>query len=182
MKRDEADKLIGSLFDCWYTPLVRHALRLSMSLELAEDTVQECFIELYGELLRGRPIENPEGWMVTVVRREICRRQRDRDRRDRRFRPLDEAQDGPQAPLPAEEDERLSGLLSVLTAREQEVLLLRVKAFKYKEIAATLGISTNSIKTLLARALKKLRQASAPGSYAEPVVMCDETALRKTLH
>jgi DNA-directed RNA polymerase specialized sigma24 family protein len=51
-------------------------------------------------------------------------------------------------------------LLSVLSLREEEVLLLRLEAFKYREIAEQLGISMNSVNTLLARALRKLQQAT----------------------
>ena len=50
-------------------------------------------------------------------------------------------------------------LLSVLTPREEEVLLLRLDAMKYREIADQLGISMNSVNTLLARALRKLQEA-----------------------
>lgn len=51
-------------------------------------------------------------------------------------------------------------LLSVLTPREEEVLLLRLEALKYREIADQLGISVNSVNTLLARALRKLQQVA----------------------
>jgi DNA-directed RNA polymerase specialized sigma24 family protein len=50
-------------------------------------------------------------------------------------------------------------LLSVLTSREQEVVLLRMQSLKYREIARLLGISRNSVNTLLARALRKLQAA-----------------------
>jgi RNA polymerase sigma factor (sigma-70 family) len=53
---------------------------------------------------------------------------------------------------PAVEDIR--SLLSVLSPREEEVLLLRLESLKYREIASQLGISMNSVNTLLARALQ----------------------------
>ena len=54
----------------------------------------------------------------------------------------------------------IRSLLSVLTPREEEVLLLRLESLKYREIADQLGISINSVNTLLARALRKLQQAT----------------------
>jgi DNA-binding CsgD family transcriptional regulator len=51
-------------------------------------------------------------------------------------------------------------LLSVLTSREQEVVMLRMEDMKYREIACALGISRNSVNTLLARALRKLQVAA----------------------
>jgi RNA polymerase sigma factor (sigma-70 family) len=53
----------------------------------------------------------------------------------------------------------IRNLLSVLSPREEEVLLLRLEAMKYREIAEQLGIGVNSVNTLLARALRKLQQA-----------------------
>ncbi len=52
-------------------------------------------------------------------------------------------------------------LLSVLSPREEEVLLLRLETLKYREIAEQLGISINSVNTLLARALRKLQEATS---------------------
>ena len=37
-------------------------------------------------------------------------------------------------------------------------MLLRMESLKYREIASELGISINSVATLLARALRKLTQ------------------------
>ena len=41
------------------------------------------------------------------------------------------------------------------------MLLLRLESIKYREVADQLGISMNSVNTLLARALRKLQQAMA---------------------
>jgi RNA polymerase sigma factor (sigma-70 family) len=69
--------------------------------------------------------------------------------------------------MPAEwEDDRLTPLLVVVSAREEEVLLLRVQGLEYRQIAAALEISTNSVKTLLARGIRKMKQASGGGPPA----------------
>jgi RNA polymerase sigma factor (sigma-70 family) len=75
------------------------------------------------------------------------------------FEQLDEAY------MPGEAAKELSGLeeirslLSVLSPREEEVLLLRLESLKYREIADQLGISITSVDNLLARALRKLQAA-----------------------
>jgi RNA polymerase sigma factor (sigma-70 family) len=61
----------------------------------------------------------------------------------------------------------IRSLLSLLSPREEEVLLLRLEALKYREIAEQLGISMNSVNTLLARALRKLQQATAQTTHQE---------------
>jgi RNA polymerase sigma-70 factor (ECF subfamily) len=63
----------------------------------------------------------------------------------------------------------IRSLLSVLSPREEEVLLLRLEALKYREIAEQLGISMNSVNTLLARSLRKLQEATAQQANNERV-------------
>jgi DNA-binding CsgD family transcriptional regulator len=77
------------------------------------------------------------------------------------YDPLDELDfaGGPTPGISAVDD--LQSLLHVLTRREGEVLLLRLESLKYREIADQLGISINSVNTLLSRALKKLQLATA---------------------
>jgi RNA polymerase sigma factor (sigma-70 family) len=77
---------------------------------------------------------------------------------DERFEVEDPAPRSDQeAPEPLRWDEVLPHF-TVLTKREEEVLLLRLQSMKYREIAASLGIQTSSVNVLLARAIRKLRQ------------------------
>lgn len=143
---------------------------------------------LYRELLQGKQIENPKGWTLCVVRREAVKRYREETRHGGAFQPLSEladitdrhAEDRP----PEWQDDDVTQLFHVLTRREEEVLLLRLKALKYRQIAAQLGISSNSVKTLLARALRKMQRASATGSSRQQLQTRDdddEQGIRKTL-
>jgi RNA polymerase sigma factor (sigma-70 family) len=52
-------------------------------------------------------------------------------------------------------------LLSALSPREQEVIFLRLSEMKYRDIAKELGISSSSVNTLLARAVRKLQVAAS---------------------
>lgn len=184
MNRTEADELLNSLFAGWYGPLVRYAMRASGSLAVAEDVVQESFLALYGELLQGQEILNPKGWTLCVVRREVIKRYREQARYGGAFEPLSEAQDI----ADCDSDGRLSAwrdvsrLFSVLTRREEEVLMLRLKTLTYREIARQLRISTNSVKTLLSRALRKMQQASSTEfSTLQKQGDDDEARIAKTL-
>ena len=53
------------------------------------------------------------------------------------------------------------GSTSRLAPREREVVLLRAQGLRYREIASQLGISSNSVGTLLLRAMRKMRAARA---------------------
>ena len=155
MNESDATDLVAALFDRWYMPLVRYALRTTSNYELAEDLAQDAFMQLYQALRTGKRIEHPKAWTICVLRRAMNRQMTDRSLHEQ----LDETD------LPAEPATEISGIaeirsiLSVLSPREEEVLLLRLEALKYREIADQLGISINSVNTLLARALRKLQEA-----------------------
>ena len=137
-------------------------------METAEDAVQDAFRQLFMALIQGSKVENAKAWTLSVIRREISRRHRAELRRSESLEPtevldlrptLDSRTDS------ALETGELTRLLAVLSAREEEVLLLRMQGFRYREIASALHISLNSVKTLLARALRKLHDnATAAGS------------------
>jgi DNA-directed RNA polymerase specialized sigma24 family protein len=62
------------------------------------------------------------------------------------------------------ENDEIGRLIATLSAREEEALLLRLQGFRYQEIASALHVKVNSVKTLLARALRKLHDHANPGS------------------
>ena len=157
MNEQDATALVTELFSSWYLFLVRYAFRDTGSFDMAEDLAQETFCELYKSLRSGKTIDYPKAWTLCVLKREMNRKLKDRSLYD----PLDELDfaGGPTPGISAVDD--LQSLLHVLTRREAEVLLLRLEALKYREIADQLGISINSVNTLLSRALKKLQLATA---------------------
>jgi RNA polymerase sigma-70 factor, ECF subfamily len=183
MNRAEASELVHSLFSSWYPTLVRYAIRATGSREAAEDVVQETFMLLYRALRQGQSIDNPKGWTLCVVRRQIARQQRSIRRELERLDSrdvLEYLQAGRmQSGLPEPGHDEASRLLAVLSPREGEVVLLRMQAMKYREIGVHLGISTNSVSTLLARALRKMQKAA--GSAGERIGNALDKAVSKAL-
>jgi RNA polymerase sigma factor (sigma-70 family) len=166
LRRARANEATSALFEEFYALLVRYAMCLTRSAATAEEIVQETFVDLFRALLEDKAIENPKGWLLCAVRREAIDRLRKEARHGGDFVPLDGTIDVPahaQTPPAELSGDRLGALLWVLTEREREVLLLRAKSLKYSEIASTLGIGCNSVKTLLARAIRKLRDRSKTG-------------------
>jgi RNA polymerase sigma factor (sigma-70 family) len=188
--RDRADRcasakeLVSGLFTDWYGHLVRYAFRATGSLETAEDIVQTSFTELYRTLLEGKTVNNPKGWTLCVLRRDVVDRIREERRHGGAFVPLSDiehlAGSLPQDAVGWAQFD-LSRLLSVLTTREEEVLLLRAQALKYRQIAAELKIGLNSVKTLLARAMRKMHEASAPAAAARKGSRRDGESIPTTL-
>ena len=171
--------MVTELFESAYGIFLRYALRTLGSRESAEDLVQEALMLLYREIRRGTRIDNPKAWTFCVIRRLIGKQIRTH-RHSGQLEPLDAADEfafvsvAPQEPANSIDD--VTALLSVLTAREQEVTLLRMTPMKYREIADHLGISPKSVATLLARALRKLQKAAgveperpSKTAYVDPI-------------
>lgn len=163
-RRSRANELINSWFGEWYALLVRYAAVSTRCVAAAEEIVQDAFVDLFRALMEGKVIESPKAWLFCAVKRKGIDLLRQEKRHGGAFLPLTDATDVPShsagadpADLP---DDRLGALLFALTAREQQVLLLRASSMKYRQIAATLGIGTNSVKTLLGRAIRKTQTAS----------------------
>ena len=154
----EASLFIEGLLESWGPSLARQAYRLTGEPEAADDLVQEAFLALYQELRKGVLIENPRAWTLTVVRHLAAKRQRRLSVRGEFLESGVALDQFPAAGTIEQHDSReLSEMLGVLSAREQEVLLLRLDSLKYREIGACLGIDESSVATHLARAVRKLQ-------------------------
>jgi RNA polymerase sigma-70 factor (ECF subfamily) len=164
MNRQEATDLVTSLFESWYSALVRYACRLTGSQAGAQDAVQQAFMDLYSALIEGQQIRYPKAWTICVLRRGIAANWEGLSETE----PLSSLNGHTFASV---QPDHCAGdvpkLLSYLTPREQEVLMLRMEAYKYREIAQSLGISPNSVNTLLSRAITKLQKVMKPSQCRE---------------
>ena len=172
MNSVEVSRLLVSYFDSWYSVLVRYASGTTVDLDLAEDLVQDVYVRLFSELRRGKAIKNPKAWLLCVLRHEIGKELSRRAREVLDASPArtnavcsPPADEGPAVESQVETDD-VADLLSVLTPREQDVMLLRMTSLKYREIAERLGISPSAVNTLLARAIRKLRKAANRESWS----------------
>ena len=147
--------------------MVRFASRSFGNVELAEEAVQDAFMELYKELVGGRSIEHPRAWVMRVVRRRIWRQFGAPPDDQLEHEPL-EVVDTVRTTSPAgfEDAGELAVLLSCLSPREEEAVLLRASGLDYAQIAAELGLSSGTVGTLLSRALRKMQRVahSPPGT------------------
>ena len=166
MDRADAERIVTELFNSSYSATVRYAAHRCGSRDLAEDLVQDAFGALYARLREGARIQEPRAWLLKTVHNMICQAWHKAQKQpERGISRLDlEA-----FPVPADdfggitESDRphLEGFLSRLAPREREVVLLRAQGLRYREIASQLGISSNSVGTLLLRAMRKMRAARA---------------------
>ena len=130
MMLPESTELLNSLFESWGPSLHRYAWHLVHSPEVADDLVQEAFMALYRSLRHGPDIKNPKGWMVRVVRNLAGKYIRDEKRHSEALQSWEMrdrllAGRGVLAETLGELED-LARLFSVLSRREEEVLVLRL--------------------------------------------------------
>jgi RNA polymerase sigma-70 factor (ECF subfamily) len=171
MNQEDANQAVNNLFESWGPFLVRYAVRMTRSFEVGDDLVQEVFLALYRDLRKGKRIDDPKAWTLGAVRNQVRKHARYLRRQAEELEPseaLDRIPASPRWPdVAADFDDGAPLGLSVLSVREEEVLLLRLQSFKYREIAEKLGIGSKSVCTLLARAVKKLQIASQSARNGE---------------
>jgi len=164
MNQEDATRTVDNLFESWGPFLVRYAVRMTRSFEIADDLVQEAFLALYRDLGEGKGIDDPKAWTLGAVRNQVRKHARYLRRHAEDLEPSEALDRMPAPPcwpdVAADFHDGAPLVLSVLSVREEEVLLLRLQSFKYREIAERLGIGSKSVCTLLARAVKKLQIAT----------------------
>ncbi|MBI4909419.1 MAG: RNA polymerase sigma factor [Acidobacteria bacterium] len=167
MNRDKAAEFVDALYEAWYLSLLRYTRRLVRQPASAEELVQETFLDLYRCLRAGKSVEFPKAWTMCVARRKALELTHQPFGIERVHEPLESPELSGDWVTGAElniDCDRVLAHMDLLSAREHEVLLLRLESMKYREIAEALGISINSVNTLLARALTKLQAAMTPAA------------------
>jgi RNA polymerase sigma-70 factor (ECF subfamily) len=152
---------LAELFARHHVELYRYAARFTGDADLAEDVVQDVFVRL----AERPPADDGQirGWLfrvATTIAIDAMRGARRRlalvrDRPDRQ--PLGDPPPDPAAELErAETRRRVRKALDELGEKERAVLLMREEGFAHREIAAAVGTTTQSVGTMIARALDKL--------------------------
>ena len=161
-KHDERAAL-QKLFDIYYEPLLLYCYRLIRDSESAEDIVQDCFVHIWS----SRRLENFEGeldrFMFQAIKFRAINYVRDQYRRDRLADNISEEND--ELPTYFQEEEvgkeieLLHYTISCLPDECRKIFLMAcLDDMKYREIAETLNISINTVKTQMKIALRFLRE------------------------
>jgi RNA polymerase sigma-70 factor, ECF subfamily len=150
---------IQALFERHHDELYRYAFRLTGDADLAADIAQETFIRWI-----EREPENSEAraWLFKVAT-NLCRDHvRVHSRRLVLLRESPESVPVGDAPLDPERSLEVAerrafarDALRALPEKEQTMLLMQQEGFSHKEIADTVGTTTGSVGTMLARALRR---------------------------
>lgn len=173
----EKDRLFQELFQTYYEDVVRLLIRSGADLDTARDLAQDTFVRVYNglEAYRG---EGHRTWIWTIAKRlwlNHLRRQKAL-RRAPEVATSDEkleAQSSSPAPwtptimtpgkqLAANEWMlRLNQAVNELPPRLQQCFVLRFRdGLKYREIAALMGVSLETVKDQLKDARSRIKRAT----------------------
>ena len=153
-----------ALFARYSQPLVSLLARMVPDRGRAEELAQEVFVRVYKARERYEPKAKFSTWLFGIAH-NLALNELDRAYR-RRERPLEPAHEssyedpapGIEAQLDAKRvAERLEHGLLELPARQRAAITLRSeRGLGYQEIAAAMGTSVSSVKSLLHRARERL--------------------------
>jgi RNA polymerase sigma-70 factor, ECF subfamily len=144
-------------------PLLRYLVCLGMSVDEAQDVVQDAFVSLQRHMSSGGSQENIRAWLFRVAHNRARNRQRSYERRfgaplDSDVEVIAEEASPERVVLEREKVRRLGSAIRTLTDAERECLLLRAGGLRYREIGEVLRIPTSSVSDMVARAIKKLAE------------------------
>ena len=152
-----------TLFEQLETPLLGYAYQLVKRADIAQDLVQEAFLQLHRN---QSSVKEPKPWLYRTIHNLAM----NYHRKENRIIPLpDEGpQDDPNSPTATESipDEHLSRIESIgqlrlaikkLEHQKQELLRLKFEEeLSYKEISARMGLSVGNVGYQLHHLIKSL--------------------------
>ena len=152
-----------TLFREMRNPLLRYLVCLGLSMDEAQDVVQDAFLGLHRHLSGGGSKENIRGWLFRVAHNRARNHQNSYDRRfgaslDPEFDSLLDEATPERVVLEKEKFRQMGKAIRALTDCERECLLLRAEGLRYREIGEVLEIPTSTVGDTVDRAVKKLAE------------------------
>ena len=146
-------------------PLMRYLTRMGADAELASDLVQETFLRCAEQ---GTDVPHIREWLFRVATNLLRETGRTRRRRLQLVARAPHRVPAPEpAPTPDSEYRReqtrqaVRAALMRLSPRDRMVLLMREEGFSQREIAAAIGVDSNSVGKTLMRALQRFTHQMA---------------------
>ena len=159
---------IDSLFRLYYRPLCVYALHYLKDKDQIEDLVQEAFTAYWMKETADGGIDNPRAYLYTAVRNrciDVIRRQRrqdvDLDSLEEEIFPVEDdvVISDEEAVDNSLSEARIWSAIDRLPAKRRRIFLMsRRDGMKYSEIAGALGLSENTVRNQVSRALDAIRQ------------------------
>jgi RNA polymerase sigma-70 factor, ECF subfamily len=157
-RKDQLVKLYNEL----RPSLMAYLRGLGLSVEEAEDVIQESFLRLVRHLAARHEDQNPRGWLFRVAHNlamDLFRAgsryvKEDEEHRTSAALELIDTTLGPEGlAIKQEEIRRVLAAMGRLTQQQRYAVLLRAEGLRYREIGAILSMNTQRVGELVQRAL-----------------------------
>ena len=154
---------IEDLFKFNYRPLCMYALHYLQDTDLAEDIVQESFTTLWEKIGQGFPIINRRTYLYMTVRNRCLDHLRRKGIPTESLKPYDtygiiEEDDAEQR---SAIEARLWTAIDSLPEKCRQIFLMSKRdGLKYEEIAEELGLSVNTVRNQISKALNILKDGA----------------------
>ena len=158
------DSSLTMLYACFFKALVNYSFQMTSDEEISKDIVQEVFWNLWKNKPSFKTIAQLKVYLYTGVRNgtlnQIRAIQAERAhvvRISDRMQEYQLAEDGAEEFFPEEVYRQLFLSIDELPRRQREIFLMSMEGKKNGEIAKTLDISIDTVKTHKRRAIMALR-------------------------
>jgi RNA polymerase sigma-70 factor (ECF subfamily) len=143
------------------THIYTYLLYCGVPPQRAQELAQDSFLKLYVKMSRGEAVEHPRAWLYQVAHYSAIRHHQREPVFDQIASniPLAEPSLDPESSL-IDHQRRLAVVAAVrdLSPQQRNCLHLRAQGLRYREIAATIGISTSAVSEFLRRAVVRLKE------------------------
>jgi RNA polymerase sigma-70 factor (ECF subfamily) len=138
-----------------FSRAVHGVLVARLAREDAEDLVHDVFMHAFGHLGELRQPEAFGSWICAIARRRAT----DHHRRSRPFEPLDDTMVAAGQPdITADAHRALAAIYSLPEAYHETLVLRLVEGMNGPEIAASTGLTADSVRVNLHRGFRLLRE------------------------
>ena len=161
MPQAESNINFDDLFRYNYRPLCLYALHYIQDVELSEDIVQESYAVLWEKLQEGTHVLNRKSYLYLMVRNRCLDHLRKKGIPTESLKPYDTYGiiDDDDAQERSQTEARLWTAIDSLPEKCREVFILSKRdGLKYEEIAEELGLSVNTVRNQISKALKVLKE------------------------
>jgi RNA polymerase sigma-70 factor (ECF subfamily) len=162
--KGESDLALRRLFDEEESSVLRYAYSLVGRREVAEEIVQDVFLQLHS---RWEEVDSPRGWLFRTVRNRAFNFIRDHRREVLKADASDQPSESDDAPDALMQRMELLAALRTLLSEldESDRQLVKLKYFenlKYRDISERTGLSISNVGYRLHHILKKLASKLRP--------------------
>lgn len=153
---------IESSFRLWYKPLCLYALHYLGSIDESEDVVQDVFYTLMQKAQTGGYVQTSKAYLYASVKNrclDILKNSKTRNTVNSLEGTDDIEEEDRELSDRSIDEARMWTAIDSLPKKCRRILLMnKVQGMKYSEIADELGISENTVRNQMTKALKTIKE------------------------